>query len=140
MEIEIKKKYSRSEFFWGFFSSLLIAFAIVWFQISKSNKNHPQDVLSFADKAVGFSFGLLPFLIIYFAVGVIMLFNKKSESFAKELLLRIDYPSLHNFGWNRNNSSFNFIAYHFTCLSLAFRSRNLVRALNPKSAIRNLKS
>jgi hypothetical protein len=87
LEIEIKKKYSRSEFYWGFFSSLLIAFAIVWFQISKSNKNHPQDVLSFADKAVGFSFGLLLFLIIYFAVGVIMLFNKKSESFAKGLLL-----------------------------------------------------
>ena len=36
---------------------------------------------------VGVGFSLLPFVVIYFIAGVIMLFFKKSEKFAKGLLL-----------------------------------------------------
>jgi len=75
----------KSEFYWGLFSSLIVALSLTIFQ-------HLQLLSDLKgiekyDHLIGFSFSLLPFVGIYFIVGVIMLFSKKSEKFAKGLLL-----------------------------------------------------
>lgn len=69
----------RSEFYWSFLGSLIIALSVTvyrYFQLEIPGEGESV-----------FTFGLLPWLAIYFIVGVIMLFNKKSERFAKGLLL-----------------------------------------------------
>jgi len=71
----------RSEFYWGFLSSLSVCIALFAYQVNRS----PFPGHNEAGKSL--SFGLLPFFVIYFVVGVIMLFRKKSASFAKGLLL-----------------------------------------------------
>ena len=75
----------KSEFYWGLFSSLIVAlFMTIIRYLPFSN-----DLSGIDDEAylIGLSFSLLPFVAIYFVVGVIMLFSKKSEKFAKGLLL-----------------------------------------------------
>lgn len=76
----------KSEFYWGLFSSLIIALAI-------SISRHLQFLKGLNEigrketDLIGFSFSLLPFVAVYFIVGSVMLFSKKSEKFAKGLLL-----------------------------------------------------
>ncbi len=75
----------KSEFYWGLFSSLIVALSISIFQyLEQRNYLHGLEKYE-TGSALGFA--LLPFFGIYFIVGVIMLFLKKSERFAKGLLL-----------------------------------------------------
>ena len=87
METNARKIYSKSEFYWGLFSSLVIAVTISILQYEKLKSSDEQHLLSNSEKGSAFTFALLPFLGIYFLFGVIMLFIKKSERFGKGLLL-----------------------------------------------------
>jgi TctA family transporter len=74
----------KSEFYWGLFGSLIIAMLLTVIQNFEMIKTFRRLSRGYG---VGLGFTLLPFVGIYFIVGVIMLFNKKSEKFAKGLLL-----------------------------------------------------
>jgi predicted lysophospholipase L1 biosynthesis ABC-type transport system permease subunit len=87
VEVKIKKTSPSSEFYWAFGSSLIVAIAIAIYQLEQIIVNDPQNLLNHSARASAFSFSLLLFLLIYFIVGVIMLFIKKSEKFSKGLLL-----------------------------------------------------
>jgi len=74
----------RSEFYWGLLSSLFVALLLSVIQTFEMIRSIHRD----GGKAgVGVGFSLLPSVGIYFIAGVIMLFFKKSEKFAKGLLL-----------------------------------------------------
>jgi len=65
-------------------SSLLVALLVSMIQTFEMIRGIHRD----GGKAgVGVGFSLLPFVAIYFIIGVVMLFFKKSEKFAKGLLL-----------------------------------------------------
>jgi hypothetical protein len=74
----------KSEFYWGFISSLIVAVAFATVPNFKMFRMIHREGGEFGP-SLGFS--LLPFVGIYFVVGVIMLFSKTSERFAKGLLL-----------------------------------------------------
>lgn len=75
----------KSEFYWGFLSSLTVALSMSIFQSWPPGSHlHSAGEYEFSS-VIGFT--LIPFFGIYFIVGVIMLFFKKSEKFAKGLLL-----------------------------------------------------
>ena len=73
----------KSEIYWGFFSSLIVALLIAYFQ----TRNTYPGLEKFEENGSAMFGTLIPFFGIYFIVGVIMLFFKKSERFAKGLLL-----------------------------------------------------
>ena len=75
----------KSEFYWALISSLIVALAMSLYQHLSFLNDIPG--LAGYETISGFSYSLLPFVGIYFIVGVLMLFSKKSESFAKGLLL-----------------------------------------------------
>ena len=75
----------KSEFYWGLFCSLIVALSFTIYQYLQLLKDLKG--IEKYETFIGFSFSLLPFVGIYFIVGVVMLFSKKSEKFAKGLLL-----------------------------------------------------
>jgi hypothetical protein len=74
----------KSEFYWGLFSSLVVAILFVIIQNLEMIKTLGHLGQEYG---IGLGFSLLPFVGIYFILGVIMLFNRKSEKFAKRLFL-----------------------------------------------------
>ena len=74
----------KSEFYWGllssFFVALLFSMIATFGEIRSIHREGGQ-----AGAGVGLT--LLPFVCIYFVVGVVMVFFKTSEKFAKGLLL-----------------------------------------------------
>jgi len=74
----------KSEFYWGLLSSFFIAILVSIIQsLGMIRSIHREG----GQAGVGVGFTLLPFVCIYFIVGVVMLFIKTSEKFAKGLLL-----------------------------------------------------
>ncbi len=75
----------KSEFYWGLVGSLVVALAMAIIRYLPFTTDSSE--IEGEGYLIGLSFSLLPFVAIYFVVGVIMLFSKKSEKFAKGLLL-----------------------------------------------------
>jgi len=76
----------KSEFYWGLFSSLIVALMLSTYQVAEIRNSLPGlQKYKIDSGALGFS--LFPFVGIYLIVGVIGLFIKKSEKFSKGLLL-----------------------------------------------------
>jgi hypothetical protein len=74
----------RPEFHWALWSSLAVALLLTLYPFFQSG-THQQNPGTHENFFL-FSFGLLPFVAIYFIAGVLMLFSRKSESFAKGIL------------------------------------------------------